>query len=202
MALGANVFNMALAGVLAGYLPYRLWSRQWRSAAIFAGGFLSVLTSACLALAQLLLSGVRMPPKILWISLALFAVSAVIEGAITLGAVRAIERLKPSSTEAWAPATQGRGSRVLGIVAIAAIVLVAGGVLIASAAPDGLEKLATQLGLKDQVPAWLHSPFADYEARGFESTWVRKASAGLAGLVLVFIACSAVGRYFARQRSA
>src|SRR6266404_1194127 len=43
LALGANVFNMAIAGVLAGYLPYRWWSQHWRSAAIFAGGFLSVL---------------------------------------------------------------------------------------------------------------------------------------------------------------
>src|SRR6185312_2539730 len=48
MALGANVFNMAIAGVLAGYLPYRLWGARWRSGAIFAGGVLSVLVSACL----------------------------------------------------------------------------------------------------------------------------------------------------------
>src|SRR5437899_12228386 len=27
LALGANVFNMAIAGVLAGYLPYHLWGR-------------------------------------------------------------------------------------------------------------------------------------------------------------------------------
>ena len=63
LALGANVFNMAMVGVLAGYLPYRLLSGfgernslmgraspRWRSSAIFAGGFLSVLTSGCLAL--------------------------------------------------------------------------------------------------------------------------------------------------------
>src|SRR5438477_13015198 len=25
VVLGANIFNMALAGVLAGYLPYRMW---------------------------------------------------------------------------------------------------------------------------------------------------------------------------------
>ncbi len=201
VALGANVFNMALVGVLAGYLPYRWWSQHWRAAAIFAGGFLSVLASACLALAQLLLSGVRMPPKILWISLALFAMSALIEGVITLGAVRAIERLNPALAGEWAPASQVRGSRVLGAVAIAAVVLVAVGVLIASAAPDGIGKLAVQIGLQEHLPVWLHSPLADYETRGIESLWLRKATAGLAGLVLIFIACSAVGRYLARQRS-
>jgi cobalt/nickel transport system permease protein len=64
LALGANVFNMALAGVLAGYLPYHLWGRgRGRRAAIFAGGALSLMTSAILALAELLISGVRMPGR-------------------------------------------------------------------------------------------------------------------------------------------
>ena len=53
MALGANVFNMAMVGVLAGYLPYRMWGRAGgaprRSS---SGGVLSVLVSACLALAR------------------------------------------------------------------------------------------------------------------------------------------------------
>src|SRR5689334_25233833 len=59
LALGANVVNMAIAGVLAGYLPYHLWGRgRARRLAIFAGGALSVLASAVLALSELLLSGV------------------------------------------------------------------------------------------------------------------------------------------------
>src|SRR5580700_8001627 len=97
VVLGANIFNMAVAGVLAGYLPYRLLggpsgpdigsSNRWRSAAIFSGGVLSVLVSACLALSQLLISGVPMPRRVLWVSLGLFLVSALLEGAITLAAV-------------------------------------------------------------------------------------------------------------------
>src|SRR5688572_26832927 len=44
LALGANVFNMAVAGVIAGYLPYHLWGGgRWRKAAIFMGGVLSTL---------------------------------------------------------------------------------------------------------------------------------------------------------------
>src|SRR5438552_1283921 len=35
LALGANVFNMAIAGVLAGYLPYKLWGATHRRRAIF-----------------------------------------------------------------------------------------------------------------------------------------------------------------------
>ena len=72
LALGTNICNMAIVGVFAGYLPYFLWGRSSskapsfkvrRSAAIFAGGVLSVLVSATLALSQLLISGVPMPRR-------------------------------------------------------------------------------------------------------------------------------------------
>src|SRR5713101_9767534 len=39
VVLGANICNMALAGVLAGYLPYRWWGRgRQRSAVVFLSG--------------------------------------------------------------------------------------------------------------------------------------------------------------------
>ena len=107
LALGANVFNMAIAGVLAGYLPYHLWGRgRARRTSIFAGGALSVGVSALLALAELLISGVRMPSSILGVSLALFAVSALIEGAITMAVMSALEAIQPSFMRA--PAAGGR----------------------------------------------------------------------------------------------
>jgi len=56
LALGANVVNMALLGVLAGYLPFYLWGNgRRRRFAIFLGGMLSVLVSALAALSELLL---------------------------------------------------------------------------------------------------------------------------------------------------
>ena len=71
LALGANVVNMAVLGVLAGYLPYQLWGAgPRRKAAVFAGGVLSVLVSAVAALAEQMLSGVKMPSSLLGVSLA------------------------------------------------------------------------------------------------------------------------------------
>jgi len=189
MALGANIFNMAVAGVLAGYLPYRLCGGTgWRSTAIFLGGTLSVMTSACLALAELLISGNPMPGHLLWVSLGLFLISALIEGAITVAAVRAIERLNPG----WVRSPES-GSRVLGGVAIAAVVLAVGGFLVASTDPDGIQKLAATLGVA--IPA------ANYEVSWFASPWLRKAIAGLGGLVLIYGACLLTGKLIARQRS-
>jgi cobalt/nickel transport system permease protein len=175
LALGANVFNMALAGVAAGYLPYRLWGP--RNAAIFASGLLSVLVSACLALGQLLISGVRMPRGAMWVSLGLFLVSAVMEGAITLAAVRGIGRLNAT----WVRGPEPASSRTLATVALVSLVLVVAGTLIASAAPDGIQKLT---------------------AFGLDAAWSRKALAGVMGLVLVFAVCVVGGRLIYRRRSA
>ena len=194
VVMGANVFNMALAGVGAGYLPYKLWGARWRSAAIFAGGALSVMVSACLALAQLLISGVKMPPQVLWVSLALFLVSALIEGAITLSAVQTIERLRAGTV----PQPQGRGSRLIGTIAIAAALLAVFGVLVASAAPDGLQQLAHKLGLTEQA-LWIFSPLAGYQIPAFSSEWMRRAAAGLLGIALIYLLCLATGRLLARR---
>jgi cobalt/nickel transport system permease protein len=196
VALGANIFNMAVAGVLAGYLPYRFWGAgSWRSGAIFAGGVLSVLASACLALLQLLISGVPMPGHILSLSLGLFLVSGLMEGAITVAAVRAVERLNP----AWVRGPRQGGSQLLAVVAAAAVVLVMGGVLVASASPDGIWKLAGQLGLTAQPPVWLRAPMADYQIHGLESAWLQKALAGLAGLALIYVACALTGRIISKR---
>jgi cobalt/nickel transport system permease protein len=188
VTLGANVFNMAIAGVVAGYLPYRFWAGSWRKSAIFAGGVLSVLTSACLAMAELRASGVAMPRTVLYLSLGLFVVSAVIEGAITLAAVRAIERMNP----AWVRGTQKparSGSWAIGMVAVTALLLAVVGVLVASTDPDGIQKLAAE-----RSPGWLHAPLADYQLQGVNSPWLRHAGAGVAGLVLIYALCLLVGR--------
>jgi len=178
LALGANVFNMALAGVAAGYLPYRLWVHQSRSGAIFAAGALSVMTSACLALGQLLISGVPMPGGVLWASLALFVVSALMEGAITVAAVRAIERLNP----AWVAGPRPTSSRTLASVALAALLLVVVGTLVASAAPDGIQLLTGQA---------LDS-----------AAWSQRTAAGIAGLALIFVLCYLGGKVISRRRRA
>jgi cobalt/nickel transport system permease protein len=179
LALGANVLNMAVAGVLAGYLPYHLWGGgRGRRAAIFAGGALSVLASAVLALAELLLSGVRMPVSVLGLSLGFFVVSALIEGAITVAVIAALENIQPGFVRHPVP---GR-SVLVGAVGLTAVLLAAGGVLFASTAPDGIENLAIQAGLT--------KPLSGYGG-----------GAGLAGVGLIFVLLVIGGRVL-RKRSA
>jgi cobalt/nickel transport system permease protein len=197
LALGANVFNMAVAGVLAGYWPFSIWGGRRRRASIFAGAFLSVMVSGSLALGELLMSGVAMPRPIVMVSLALFAASAAIEGAITIGVIRAIEKLNAGFVQK----PQASNRRTLAVFSGAAIALGAVGFLAASAAPDGVQRLGTQAGLTAKTV--LHAPLPDYTLGWFvQSAWVGRAAAGLAGLLLIYAVCAAAARWLVRRRSA
>ena len=198
LALGANIFNMAIMGVLAAYLPYRWWGRgRLRRASIFLGGALAVIAGALLAIAELLLSGVPMPRAILGLSLALFLFNALIEGGITLAVVTALERMNPG----WVRANAPPGRMVLAALALAAVLLAAVGVLFASAAPDGLESLAQRVGIASHAKTLLKTPLADYQTGFLETPWLRKATAGLAGLGILTAVSLAAGRLVARRRS-
>ena len=180
MALGANVLNMAIAGVLAGYLPYRLWGRgRTRSAAIFLGGFVSVALSATLALTELLISGVPLSRRLVLISGLLFLASGLIEGAITVAAIRAIERMNPG----WVRASQPVRGRFVVLTVLAGAVLACLGIVIASAAPDTLQ---AALSIRDDAHAG----------------WLNKAFLGIGGMAILYAGLLLVARRFSRQRVA
>jgi multisubunit Na+/H+ antiporter MnhE subunit len=183
---------------LAGYLPFYLWGGgRWRRASIFAGGVLSALVSAVLALSELLISGVRMPLPILGVSLTLFLVAAVLEGAITVAVIGALEKIQPNFVRR---PREGR-PLALGAAALAGLVLATFGVLAAAAAPDGIEKLGIQTGIAARAQTLFSTPFTGYEAAFLAAGWQRKTVGGLAGLALVYGVCLIFGRAVARKRS-
>jgi cobalt/nickel transport system permease protein len=199
LALGANVVNMGVAGVFAAYLPLSLWrSSHSRSAPVFIGAVLSVLVSACLAISELLISGVKMPGSVLAISLVLFAASALIEGVITVAVVRAIERLHPS----WIHRPTGKTSPVFAAFAAGAVVLASIGVVIATAAPDGVQQLARQVGIASRETETIASPLRAYALPMLGSVALGRITAGLIGVALIFTVCLLIGRRISRRRQA
>lgn len=199
LAMGANVFNMAVAGVAAGYLPYRLLgSGRTRSLGIFLAGVLSVMTGALLALGELLLSGVAMPRPVVALSIGLFGLNAAVEGAITLGVVQALER----TNAGWVRGPERLRRPAMVAVSLASVLLVSAGVLIASSAPDGLMRLAQRLGIASRATQVLETPFADYETAFVSNAWLSKTTAGVVGLALVYGCVVAIGRFRAGKKSA
>jgi cobalt/nickel transport system permease protein len=197
LALGANIFNLAIAGVLSAYLPYYFWGAgRYRKAAIFSGAVLSVLVSAGLALLQILMSGVPIAMPLVRLSAGLFVVSALIEGFITLAILQAIERINPQ----WIQRPARANNRVLTAVAVMALILSCAGFVVASNRPDTLEAFAEQLGLSSAAAPML-SPLADYKLATIQSSDLAQASAGLIGLTMVYFVCVLVGRYISQRRS-
>ena len=94
------------------------------------------------------------------------------------GAMNALEGIQPGFVRQ--PAT-GR-SFAVSALGIAVVLLAAGGVVFASTAPDGIEQLAMQAGLR--------KPLAGYGG-----------GAGVAGVALLYLVCLAAGRVL-RKRSA
>jgi cobalt/nickel transport system permease protein len=199
LALGANVFNMAVVGVLAGYLPWALL--RGRAAGIFLGGVLSVMAGAVFALGELKVSGVPMSATALAISLALFSASAIVEGVITLAVTRALKRIEPGLIRR--PEGIG-GKRVLVLVPASAALAITG-VFITSAWPDGIQKLVVQSGMRTGRAGWFAAPMADYRFTAMSWTtmpWMSKILAGLTGVCLVYVLCAAIGRALSPSRVA
>jgi cobalt/nickel transport system permease protein len=190
LALGANIMNMGVMGVLCGYLPFHILAGKHRKTAVFLGGFLSLLVAALLALSELLLSGVAMPVMVLGLSLGLFLISAVLEGVITLAIFQSLEAINPR----FIRQPSAERSKALGALALAAVLLTVVGVLIASAHPDGLEKLAENLGIAGHAKALVQTPLADYQLNLGQSQWLQKAAAGMVGLLLISSLCLLLGR--------
>lgn len=199
LALGANVFNMALAGVAAGGWAWQAFgSLRRRRMAAFAAGALSAFVAACLALAELALSGIPIPPPALAVALGVFGLTALLEGAITAAVVAALESVQPGLLER----AHGSPRRALSGLLLASLVLAAAGFLVASSLPDGLEHLAETLGITELERTVLASPMPDYEAKWLPSDWLQKAGAGLLGLAVTAAVCWAAGRWISRWRSA
>lgn len=112
LALGANVFNMAVVAPFVGYGLYRLTSGVWRTeagsfAGSFAGAWFAVVAAAAACAAELAASGTMPLAVVLPAMVGVHAVIGVGEGLITALALAAIRATRPDLLE-LAP---GRGAR-------------------------------------------------------------------------------------------
>jgi cobalt/nickel transport system permease protein len=198
MALGANVFNMAIVNVCGGYFVFRLVKRiirmeQHRAAvfaAAFAGWFGTVLASIICA-GELALSGTA-PwsiafPAMVDVHMVIGLGEGLATGLIILTVLRARPQLIACDKEA------GLGFR-LGTIGYGLLISLGLALFVAPFAcpwPDGLQALGTRLGLPAKaIPA----PLADYQFPLIGSATAATAVAGAVGTILAFLAAYALAR--------
>ncbi len=191
LALGANIVNMALVGVVVGYAVYltvrRLaGERHW---GVFAAGFLSgwfsIVIAALFAALQLAISGTS-PANIAVPAMGgIHMLIGIGEGLVTAGALALLYAARRDLLSA-APA-QGVGGRGLWIAGLAIAVLLATLSPLASTHPDGLEWVAGQRGFLKTAQDAPYRIIPDYVFPGISNQKVATIVASIAGLVIVFV---------------
>jgi len=101
LALGANIFNMALVGGLSAYLIYRIGSsympgnQLWQKMVAFAAAWLSVVMASVVCALELTVSGVSPLALVLPAMAGTHAIIGLVEGIITVAAVSLIGGTRP-----------------------------------------------------------------------------------------------------------
>ncbi|WP_353931240.1 energy-coupling factor ABC transporter permease [Okeanomitos corallinicola TIOX110] len=182
-ALGANILNMGVIGVWVAWLLTQTLQRflggskaRLPLAAGIAAG-VSVVVAAMACAIQLAISGTA-PVNLVLASMAgVHILIGVGEGLITGGVLAYLATARPDLLPGEEQKFRGWLTPVVGILLVAGVLS-----LFASAWPDGLEKVAENLGfidLSEQVRIVVPTPLADYGIQGLGQ--IGTSIAGLVG---------------------
>jgi cobalt/nickel transport system permease protein len=189
LALGANIFNMAVVGVLVSYTVYRIVQRLagGRKWGIYAGGFiaawLSIVIAALGVALQLALSGTSPANLAIPAMGGIHALIGIGEGLITLGTLAFIHAARPDllqSSEAQPQVSIWVWLTGLFIALVLAIVSP-----LASLHPDGLEWVAEQNGFLDAAQSPSFKIIPEYAIPGIPNKALATILAGISGVLLV-----------------
>jgi cobalt/nickel transport system permease protein len=206
LALGANVFNMAIVGAAGGYAIYRLvcrWltgTRGQVTAVAFAGWLSTVLAAVCCA-GELAWSG-TVPWSAGFTAMAgVHMLIGIGEGLISALVFLAIRRVRPDLVnEINGPAPARQWGEVVGYGLLAALGMA---ILVAPFAcpwPDGLESVAARLGFEHRaVDPVVQAPTAGYHVPGVHWAAGATALAGAAGTLIVFGLALLLARSLVRE---
>jgi cobalt/nickel transport system permease protein len=202
LALGANVFNMAIASTCGGYLAYRAvrflapmrGPRGIVFAASFAGWCGTVLGAISCA-GQLALSNTA-PWEVVFPAMAnIHMIIGLGEGLVTGLIVAAVLRARPELVVAENPEDTAVNG-VAGYVATLALGFIVFVAPFASPWPDGLEHVAAKLGFEHQAQSSaLRGAFPDYQVPFVGSPALATVIAGVAGAVMAFLAAWLLSKY-------
>jgi cobalt/nickel transport system permease protein len=198
LALGANIFNMAVVGVFVSYAVFTLLQRliggkKW---GVLASGFVAAWTSifiASLACAlELAISGTS-PANIAVPAMGgIHALIGIGEGLITVGALAVILAARPDLLSTEKAGASFDRVLVIGGICIALILAIFSPM--ASSHPDGLEWVADQKGFLDVAQGALYELIPDYVMPGIHNEAVATIVAGILGTLIVFSVAYFVAR--------
>jgi cobalt/nickel transport system permease protein len=190
LALGANLFNMAIVGVAVSHFVYASLRRLLggRLQSVLASGFVaawaSIFVASLAAALQVAISGTS-PANVAVPAMAgIHALIGVGEGLITVGTLAFLAATRRDLVQ---PDTATRGASG-GVWAFGLGIAVLLSVLspLASAHPDGLEWVAEQEGFLEAARAPLYNLIPDYIFPGISNEVLATILAAIVGTLIVF----------------
>lgn len=185
LVMGANILNMGLVTAAIGYGLYRGVSNSSRGTKLAVAGvaaWISVMAGALFTALQLWLSGTSQLQVVIPAMLGVHALIGVGEAAITVAALAFILQTRPDLLNEKSTAAQGsRGWVVAGVVISLLVVLLSP---LASAFPDGLNRVAEDLGFIHTAQSG-SGPLAGYSVPFFADASLSKIAAGTIGALVV-----------------
>jgi cobalt/nickel transport system permease protein len=185
VVMGANILNMGLLTVLIGYGLYRGVAGQSRGVRLTVAGvaaWLSVMAAALATSLELWLSGTSALRIVIPAMLGIHAFIGIGEALITVAALAFIMQTRPDLLEVKAEARGGRGWVVAGLIIALLVVFLAP---LASADPDGLERIAMDMGFIGQGVGASYQIFPDYTIPFLGETAISTILAGVIGMLVV-----------------
>lgn len=190
IVLGANIFNMAVVGVAVSYMVFRTFQRiaGGRKWGLYAGAFLaawlSVVVASLSVALQLALSGTSPANLAIPAMAGIHALIGIGEGLITVGAVAFINATRPDLLSAQEPAKGSNALLWIGGLLIALSLAIFSP--LASAYPDGLERVAEQQGFLTTAQVPQYNLIPDYVLPGVSNGILATILAGVIGVFIVF----------------
>jgi cobalt/nickel transport system permease protein len=199
VVMGANIVNMGLLTALVGYGLYHVTAgRDLRVRLAVAGvaAWLSVMAAAFATSIELWLSGTSALRAVLAAMLGVHAIIGLGEALITVAALTFIARVRPGVIAAGdAQDRPGRTWAVLGLIVTGCVVVLAP---YASTHPDGLERVAEDLGFLGTARPAPVSILPDYTVPGIPGD-AGTVVAGAVGAVVVAVVVLVVARLVRRR---
>jgi len=195
VVMGANILNMGLLTCAVGYGLYRSVigsNRTIKLAVIGLAAWLSVMTGALSTALQIWLSGNAEVQIIVPAMLFVHAFIGLGEALITIAAVVFIMRSRPDLLGERSESAQGsKGWILTGVLITLAVVLLSP---FASASPDGLERVATDLGFINTAQSASYQVIPDYTIPFLGESALSTIVAGVIGIIVVLAIAFIVGR--------
>jgi cobalt/nickel transport system permease protein len=190
LALGTNIFNMAILGTAVAYAVYRLLMKLIKQQPVgllvsgFAAAWASIFVASLACALQLSLSGTS-PANIAVPAMGLIhALIGIGEGLITVGALAFVSATRKELVLPTEKKTDG----TVGIMIFGGILTIALAIIspLASSHPDGLEWVAEQNGFIGSAQDALYEIIPDYVMPGIASESLATIIAGVIGAAMVF----------------